>query len=104
MSATTAQPTVGFIGPRALGGRCQAPLRRDRHENGADSGGIFCKEPGGIRLEIYSPTGAGEREATARRFAHLRLLLGFLIPGFSEANVRFRVGSEKSLKRGMRHM
>ncbi len=28
------------------------------HREGADSGGIFFEDPDGIRLEIYSPTGA----------------------------------------------
>jgi catechol 2,3-dioxygenase-like lactoylglutathione lyase family enzyme len=33
------------------------------HSEGADSGGIFFSDPDGIRLEIYSPTGAGESAA-----------------------------------------
>lgn len=33
------------------------------HGEGADSGGIFFEDPDGIRLEIYSPTGAGGHEA-----------------------------------------
>ena len=33
------------------------------HAEGAESGGIFFEDPDGIRLEIYSPTGAGEHEA-----------------------------------------
>lgn len=33
------------------------------HGEGADSGGVFFEDPDGIRLEIYSPAGAGEAEA-----------------------------------------
>lgn len=33
------------------------------HAEGADSGGVFFEDPDGIRLEIYSPTGAGGRSA-----------------------------------------
>ena len=33
------------------------------HGEGADSGGVFFEDPHGIRLEIYSPTGAGEAQA-----------------------------------------
>lgn len=33
------------------------------HREGADSGGLFFEDPDGIRLEIYAPTGAGERAA-----------------------------------------
>ncbi|HLZ57299.1 MAG TPA: hypothetical protein VKR06_10155 [Ktedonosporobacter sp.] len=33
------------------------------HSEGAASGGIFFTDPDGIRLEIYSPTGAGENPA-----------------------------------------
>lgn len=33
------------------------------HGEGADSGGVFFDDPDGIRLEIYSPTGAGGRDA-----------------------------------------
>jgi catechol 2,3-dioxygenase-like lactoylglutathione lyase family enzyme len=33
------------------------------HGEGADSGGIFFRDPDGIRLEIYAPSGAGEAEA-----------------------------------------
>jgi catechol 2,3-dioxygenase-like lactoylglutathione lyase family enzyme len=33
------------------------------HAEGADSGGIYFEDPDGIRLEIYAPTGAGERAA-----------------------------------------
>lgn len=33
------------------------------HSEGAQSGGIFFEDPDGIRLEIYAPTGAGERAA-----------------------------------------
>ena len=33
------------------------------HAEGAESGGIFFKDPDGIRLEIYSLTGAGDRPA-----------------------------------------
>jgi lactoylglutathione lyase len=33
------------------------------HAEGAESGGIFFEDPDGIRLEIYAPTGAGERTA-----------------------------------------
>lgn len=33
------------------------------HAEGADSGGIFFEDPDGIRLEIFSPTGAGNRTA-----------------------------------------
>jgi len=43
---------------RALG----APFFHDGivpHGEGADSGGIFFADPDGIRLEIFSPTGAG---------------------------------------------
>ncbi len=29
------------------------------HGEGADSGGVYFEDPDGIRLEIYSPTGAG---------------------------------------------
>jgi lactoylglutathione lyase len=29
------------------------------HEDGADSGGLFFKDPDGIRLEIYTPAGVG---------------------------------------------
>jgi len=35
------------------------------HREGADSGGIFFEDPDGIRLEIYSPSGAGEQPAPA---------------------------------------
>jgi lactoylglutathione lyase len=31
------------------------------HAEGAQSGGIFFEDPDGIRLEIYAPTGAGNR-------------------------------------------
>ena len=30
---------------------------------GGDSGGLYFEDPDGIRLEIYAPTGAGERPA-----------------------------------------
>lgn len=33
------------------------------HAEGADSGGIFFEDPDGIRLEIYSLTGAGNKPA-----------------------------------------
>lgn len=33
------------------------------HSEGMDSGGVFFEDPDGIRLEIYSPTGAGDRLA-----------------------------------------
>jgi lactoylglutathione lyase len=33
------------------------------HAEGTDSGGIFFEDPDGIRLEIFSPTGAGDRTA-----------------------------------------
>jgi lactoylglutathione lyase len=33
------------------------------HSEGADSGGIFFVDPDGIRLEIFSPNGAGENSA-----------------------------------------
>jgi catechol 2,3-dioxygenase-like lactoylglutathione lyase family enzyme len=33
------------------------------HAEGAQSGGIFFEDPDGMRLEIYSPTGAGEHQA-----------------------------------------
>lgn len=33
------------------------------HSEGADSGGVFFEDPDGIRLEIYSLTGAGDRAA-----------------------------------------
>jgi hypothetical protein len=33
------------------------------HREGADSGGIFFEDPDGIRLEIYSPSGAGGQAA-----------------------------------------
>jgi catechol 2,3-dioxygenase-like lactoylglutathione lyase family enzyme len=33
------------------------------HREGADSGGIFFEDPDGIRLEIYSPTGASDHAA-----------------------------------------
>lgn len=33
------------------------------HREGADSGGIFFEDPDGIRLEIFSPTGAGVHAA-----------------------------------------
>jgi len=33
------------------------------HREGADSGGVFFEDPDGIRLEIYSATGAAEAEA-----------------------------------------
>lgn len=33
------------------------------HAEGAASGGIFFEDPDGIRLEIYSPTGAGDQSA-----------------------------------------
>jgi lactoylglutathione lyase len=33
------------------------------HAEGADSGGIFFMDPDGIRLEIFSPSGAGENSA-----------------------------------------
>lgn len=33
------------------------------HKEGADSGGIFFEDPDHIRLEIYSPSGAGDKEA-----------------------------------------
>lgn len=33
------------------------------HAEGTDSGGIFFEDPDGIRLEIYSPSGAGGRPA-----------------------------------------
>jgi catechol 2,3-dioxygenase-like lactoylglutathione lyase family enzyme len=33
------------------------------HAEGAQSGGVFFEDPDGIRLEIYSPTGAGEHQA-----------------------------------------
>jgi catechol-2,3-dioxygenase len=33
------------------------------HAEGVESGGIFFEDPDGIRLEIYAPTGAGERAA-----------------------------------------
>jgi catechol 2,3-dioxygenase-like lactoylglutathione lyase family enzyme len=33
------------------------------HAEGSPSGGIFFEDPDGIRLEIYSPSGAGHRPA-----------------------------------------
>lgn len=33
------------------------------HAEGEDSGGVFFEDPDGIRLEVYSPSGAGGREA-----------------------------------------
>ncbi|WP_326820003.1 VOC family protein [Streptosporangium sp. NBC_01756] len=33
------------------------------HGEGASSGGVFFEDPDGIRLEIFAPTGAGERPA-----------------------------------------
>ena len=33
------------------------------HREGAESGGLFFEDPDGIRLEIYAPSGAGERPA-----------------------------------------
>ncbi|WP_447599220.1 VOC family protein [Nitrospira sp. Nam80] len=33
------------------------------HAEGAQSGGIFFEDPDGIRLEIYAPSGAGNRTA-----------------------------------------
>ncbi len=33
------------------------------HSEGADSGGIFFEDPDGIRLEIFTPHGAGEHAA-----------------------------------------
>lgn len=33
------------------------------HGEGADSGGVFFEDPDGIRLEIYSPTGASGQAA-----------------------------------------
>ena len=33
------------------------------HGEGAASGGVFFEDPDGIRLEIYSPTGAGDHTA-----------------------------------------
>lgn len=35
------------------------------HREGADSGGIFFEDPDGTRLEIFTPTGAGEQPAPA---------------------------------------
>ena len=36
------------------------------HAEGADSGGIFFEDPDGIRLEVYSPTGASGHEAPTK--------------------------------------
>ncbi|GAA2630517.1 VOC family protein [Actinomadura fulvescens] len=36
------------------------------HREGAQSGGVFFEDPDGIRLEIYAPTGAGDRPAPAK--------------------------------------
>jgi catechol 2,3-dioxygenase-like lactoylglutathione lyase family enzyme len=33
------------------------------HREGADSGGLFFEDPDGIRLEIFTPSGAGEHGA-----------------------------------------
>lgn len=33
------------------------------HREGGSSGGLFFEDPDGIRLEIYAPSGAGERPA-----------------------------------------
>ncbi len=33
------------------------------HAEGADSGGIFFEDPDGLRLEVYSPSGAGGQSA-----------------------------------------
>lgn len=33
------------------------------HSEGQDSGGLFFEDPDGIRLEVYSPSGAGEAAA-----------------------------------------
>ena len=33
------------------------------HAEGAQSGGLYFEDPDGIRLEIYAPTGAGNRAA-----------------------------------------
>jgi len=33
------------------------------HAEGTQSGGIFFRDPDGIRLEIYAPSGAGQSEA-----------------------------------------
>jgi len=35
------------------------------HAEGMESGGIFFEDPDGIRLEIFSPTGAGDAKAPA---------------------------------------
>lgn len=35
------------------------------HSEGSQSGGIFFEDPDGIRLEIYSPTGAGSEHSMA---------------------------------------
>jgi len=32
------------------------------HGEGADSGGIFFEDPDGVRLEVFSPNGAGDAE------------------------------------------
>ena len=32
------------------------------HAEGTQSGGIFFEDPDGIRLEIYAPSGAGDRQ------------------------------------------
>src|SRR5262245_3678812 len=44
----------------------QAPLIYEGivpHAEGAQSGGLYFEDPDGIRLEIYSPTGAGDHAA-----------------------------------------
>ncbi len=33
------------------------------HAEGTQSGGLFFEDPDGIRLEIYAPSGAGDRQA-----------------------------------------
>jgi lactoylglutathione lyase len=46
--------------------RLQVPLIYDGivpHAEGTESGGIYFEDPDGIRLEIYAPTGAGDRTA-----------------------------------------
>ena len=47
------------------------------HTEGSQSAGVFFEDPDGIRLEIYAPTGAGDRTAPSPGAPSCRFLLRF---------------------------
>ena len=89
-SARAAPPVVPGRGDRrgarrgAARPRARARFHHDGvvpHGEGASSGGIFFEDPDGIRLEIYTATGADAHQAGPERRPDLRVLLGHVARG-----------------------